>query len=249
MAMKFDNFFAGANPVKEAVTEEQVAPSLAPTRNFLPVRQYDKDGALAAFVAAPNPYLALKGKINKQAVMNFIAARRAIKSHDLTKAEQLLKGITRYETAVSGPWVLLGDIAKTKKEIDSAVAHYQKAIAVNPDNVNAYLPLALLLREQGQFIAAQNIYAQALAVWKDFPEAHLNLGVLYDLYLNDPLQAQQHMEAYQFLTDSKDEQVSNWLKEVESRTGIQPNLYIDSSITSQNREANRDKRRRDPNRA
>ena len=79
-------------------------------------------------------------------------------------------------------------------------------------------------------------YAEALSVWEDFPEAHLNLAVLYDIYLNDPLQAQQHMEAYQFLTEEKDAKTAEWLQEIQSRTGIAPNLYIGPSNTSQNDE-------------
>ena len=82
-----------------------------------------------------------------------------------------------------------------------AKSDYEEAIRINKDNVNAYLRLALAQRELGEFILAQNTYSEALAIWPDFPEAHLNLSILYDLYLNHPIRAQEHMEAYQFLTN------------------------------------------------
>jgi len=77
------------------------------------------------------------------------------------------------------------------------------------------------LRLQGKFIQSQNVYAKSLALWKDFPEAHLNLGILYDIYLNKPLAGQQHMEAFQFLSDSKKHEVTEWLSEIRTRTGVE----------------------------
>ncbi len=212
-----------------------------PTRQTLPTRQYDKEGTLIPFVATPNPYEAIKGRIHKDAVLQFIDAKKALKKGDLKTAEHLFKTVIAVDDKLSGPWVFLGDIAQQHQQSEEAFAHYQKAIAVNPLNVNAYLPLAKLLREQGRFIEAQNVYADALAQWKDFPEAHLNLAILYDIYLNDPLQAQQHMEAYQFLTNAKDKAVAKWLEELQQRTGIAPNLYIGPSNTSQIQQGEEDK--------
>ena len=203
------------------------------TRDYLPVRQYDEAGQLLPFEPKPNPYLEIKGKIDKQAVVSFIEARKAYKSKNYERAEALLRQIIETDKKLAGPWVMLGNIAEENKQSDQAIDHYLKAIQVNRLNVNAYLPLARLQREKGQFLEAQNTYAEALAVWRDFPEAHLNLAILYDLYLNDSLQAQQHMEAFQFLKGEKDAQVAEWLKEIRSRTGIEPNLYIGPSNASQ----------------
>ena len=72
----------------------------------------------------------------------------------------------------------------------------------------------------GEFNVAQNTLALALQIWPDFPEAHLNLSILYDLYLNDPKSAQQHMEAYVFLNGNKNAQSEQWLAEIQGRTGI-----------------------------
>lgn len=224
----------GLTPTKDqAPSEASATLTLQPTKQYLPMRRYDNDGAVVPFEATPNPYLNIKGRIDKEAVVKFIEARRAYKSKNFDKAEPLLTAITEIDEHLSGPWVLLGRIAVEREQHDRAIEHFRQAIAINPLNVNAYLPLAKRQREAGDFVRAQNTYAKALAVWRDFPEAHLNLAILYDIYLNDPLQAQQHMEAYQFLTPERDEQVAQWLKEIQARTGIEPNLYIGSSSTSQ----------------
>ena len=119
---------------------------------------------------------------------------------------------------------MLGNIYEQSNQIDNALKMYDKAIQINPSNINSYLRLALLQREKGNFIAAQNTYADALSVWKDFPEAHLNLGILYDVYLNHPIRAQKHIEAYLFLTGNKNKEAIKWYEEIKSRTGL-PDTY------------------------
>lgn len=218
---------------KPQKTRPDAKPQQSVTKNYLPVRQYDKEGQVVPFIAMINPYEEIKGRIDKQVVMDYIAARKAYKSKHFDETEALLKRIIANDKNLAGPWVMLGQIALEKGEVSTAMTDFEKAITVNKLNVNAYLPLAKLYRQQGDFIKAQNTYAAALAVWKDFPEAHLNLAILYDIYLNDSLQAQQHMEAYQFLTENKDPTVAQWLEEIRSRTGIEANLYIGPSSTSQ----------------
>ncbi len=231
-----------AGQQQKAPTEvAEVKPQQSLTKSYLPVRQYDKDGNLIPFLAAINPYEQQKGRIDKEVVMDFIEARKAFKRKDYKECTARLEHIIEKDKSLAGPWVMLGNIALAQDDSEAAMAYFKKAISTNKLNVNAYLPLAKLQREKGEFILAQNTYAAALAVWKDFPEAHLNLGILYDLYLNDPLQAQQHLEAYQFLTGYKDEKVAEWLEEIRSRTGIAPNLYIGPSNTSQIQKTTDDK--------
>ena len=121
----------------------------------------------------------------------------------------------------------LGDIAEKNEDYDAAIKLYKKAISINKRNVNAYIALGLVQRKQGYFADAQKTYLDALHVWKDFPEAHLDLAILYDLYVNKPVEAQKHFEAYYFLTGSKDEKVRKWLVEVRRRTGIERS-FIDN---------------------
>jgi len=85
----------------------------------------------------------------------------------------------------------------------------------------------LVQRRQGYFSDAHNTYLEALAVWKDFPEAHLNLAILYDLYLNRAEEAQKHYEAFYFLGGEKDKEAHKWLVEVKQRTGIDTS-FIDT---------------------
>lgn len=215
--------------VKTTGADSEQAAELMATLRFVPTLEVDKEGVTKLYEAAPNPYIK-RGRIDKDSVSEFITARRAFNKGDLNTATKTLMALTESDSSLSGPWVLLGDIAMESKNTDKAVAHYQKALEVNRDNMNAWLRLAHALRVQGEFMKAQNVYAHALEQWKDCPEAHLNLAVLYDIYLNLPLRAQKHMEAYMFLTGGDDKKVAKWLIEIQTRTGVAQALPIDKSL-------------------
>lgn len=199
---------------------------LKETQAFLPQQAYDEKGQAIAYEAMENPYLQIKSKINKGSVLLFIEAKKAIRSEDYATAKQKLNVITQKDTSLSGPWVLLGNIAVEERQYNLAQSHYQKAIKITPDNINAYIALAKVQRVMGEFHVAQNTLSLVLGIWKDCPEAHLNLGILYDLYLNQPTKAQQHIEAYLFLNGYKNKQAIAWYNEIQSRTGIEKS-FID----------------------
>ncbi|MCP5325563.1 MAG: tetratricopeptide repeat protein [Oceanospirillaceae bacterium] len=208
---------------------QQVIPDKVPLREtsqYLPQQAYDEQGLKVPYVAEPNPYLEQTGQVAKGSVLLFIEAKKLIAAKDFKTAEQKLSVIADKDKTLAGPLVLLGDIAMQKQEFSAAQDYYQRAIEVNQKNVNAYLGLAEAQRRLGKFTFAQNTYEHALNIWKDFPEAHLNLGILYDLYLNQPAKAQAHYEAYLYLTSYKQSKASEWFAEIKQRTGFNGS-YID----------------------
>ncbi|UXD86357.1 tetratricopeptide repeat protein [Thalassolituus hydrocarboniclasticus] len=201
--------------------------TLTQTVQYLPKQGYDEKGQKIPYVPAENPYLKQTGTISKGSVLLFIEAKKALAADDEKTAVQKLKVIVEKDPSLAGPLVMLGDISMTNDRPAEAEAYYQQALGINAQNVNAWLGLGEAQRHQGKFIVAQNTYAKALQQWPDFPEAHLNLAVLYDLYLNIPQQAQAHYEAYLFLTNKKTHAASDWYEEVQSRTGISTS-FIDA---------------------
>ncbi len=200
---------------------------------YIPRRSIDEEtGMLIPYTAMPNPYTQQKGRIKPQSVKRFVAARRAFQDGRYSQAKQQLDQLLEGDQTLSGPWILLGDIAQKEKKLDQAMKNYARAIEVNSANVNAYLRLAKLQRKQGLFLQAQNTYAKALSEWKDFPEAHLNLAILYDLYLNKSLLAQKHLEAYQFLTYGENLKAGKWLSEIQQRTGKPTTLHVEERKAS-----------------
>ena len=202
------------------------------TLDYIPQLKKDKKGKLIPYKASLNPYLKKKGAIEKTTIELFIQAKRAYDMDDYDSSEHFLNKLLDVNKNLSGPWVLLGDIALKRNKATLAKEQFSRAITVNENNVNAYIRLAKAERMLGNFAQAKNTYTAVLKVWKDFPEAHLNLGVLYDLYLNDNIKAQKHIEAYQFLTDGRNQDVAAWLLEIQSRTGMAIELNVQQDTGS-----------------
>ena len=191
------------------------------TTQYLPIQdQKDQTGNLLPYEESKNPYLLNKSQVSKGSVLLFLEAKKALKAGNTKLAEQKLRVITKNEKKLSGPWVMLAEIAMKKDDRKQAISHLNQAIKLNPQNVNAYIALASIQRLQGEFREAQNTLARSLALWPDFPEAHYNLGILYDTYLNEEIKAQKHLEAYLFLNKGNDHDALLWYVDLVDRTGV-----------------------------
>ena len=79
--------------------------------------------------------------------------------------------------------------------------------------------LGLVYRRLGRFKEAEAAYMQALTADPAYAPAYLNLGVLCDLFLQDPQRALQSFEKYQELSGNSDKRVATWIAELKGRLG------------------------------
>jgi tetratricopeptide (TPR) repeat protein len=98
-------------------------------------------------------------------------------------------------------------------------AALEAAVAAAPDDCAARTALALRLRHDGAFADAETHYLACLAARPDFAPAQLNLGILYELYLNRPADALEAYRRYQALTGAPDPRVAGWMQNIERRQG------------------------------
>ncbi len=133
------------------------------------------------------------------------------------QAEQLLQALALANPGLSGVALNLGIVYRSKGELEKATEQFNRAIQINPKNLDAYNQLAILKREAGQFSAAENLYKQALHVWPYHRDSHRNIAILYELYLGQPEQALPHYIAYQQLSSEPDKQVASWIADLQRR--------------------------------
>jgi len=89
-------------------------------------------------------------------------------------------------------------------EYEEAIAHYEKALIIDPHFLKALNNIGVLLKLRGRFDEAKSYYFQALSLKPDFAEAHNNLGNIF-LIESDFSEALRHfLEAVKIKHDYTD---------------------------------------------
>jgi cellulose synthase operon protein C len=156
----------------------------------------------------------------------FPLEEQSIKIHELNTV-RTVDGI--YDDSVRQSFAALAELnparfGKTElsdKEFPGAGSEdaLRKVLAQVPDNADAWNELGIVLRQAGKFADARAAYDKALAANANHAGAHRNLGVLLDLYLNDPAAALPEFLNYKQLS-GQEKPVSGWIAELRARTGI-----------------------------
>ena len=81
----------------------------------------------------------------------------------------------------------------------------------------------MLYRESGDHARAEQAYRRALAAQPQYAPAQLNLGILYDLYLQRPHDAVAAYRSYRE-AGGGDLIVEAWIREIEGRHGTRTAL-------------------------
>lgn len=164
-----------------------------------------------------NPYLMDRQPVANQAQLEFDQAVADMRAKRWSQAVASLTQLVDEYPELSGPWLNLGISYVAIEQPAQADAAFQQAIEVNPKNLNAYNRLAALKRRAGDFSTAEALYLKALSIWPDHANSHLNLGVLYDVYMGKFEQAAIQYQAYQALQDEPNRRVAGWLMDLERR--------------------------------
>lgn len=166
-------------------------------------------GQTASKPAAPKPVD--KGDPDAR----FKAALDLMKQGQNDEAEKALTDLVKDFPQYSGPLTELGMIYVKSKRMDLAAAAFAKAVAANSQNAVAYNWQGILFREANNYGRAEQSYKQALSINSDYANAHLNLGILYDVYLKRPDDALAQYKEYQRLGGADDLRVLVWVADLE----------------------------------
>jgi tetratricopeptide (TPR) repeat protein len=157
--------------------------------------------------------------VDKKSLALFDDSVQAMEAERWQDAEVLLMELTTREPRLPGPWVNLGIAQSELGNDEAAEASLRRALEIDPNNCAAYTELGLLRRRAGDFLAAEANYLACVQRVPDFREAHLNLGVLYELYLGRLPEALDAYRAYLALLDGEDARVEGWVSNLERRLG------------------------------
>lgn len=151
-----------------------------------------------------------KDKLSKEVVQKYGYALQLMGAGNDDAAMKMLTDVSKLNDSLSGPYVNRGLIYLKQGEQEKAESSFRDAIGRNSENVTALNQLGILLREKKDFDGARQKYEAALGIDENHPNAHLNLGILCDIYLQDKECAMQHYQAYNKL-NTGDEKINNWI--------------------------------------
>ena len=96
---------------------------------------------------------------------------------------------------------------------------YQQAIAVDPEDAEAYARLGKVHQASGMYERAKDAYLIALQRDAAASGIHYALGILYDSHLREPQKALEHYRAY-LEHGGADARVKLWMRDIEEK--LQP---------------------------
>lgn len=160
--------------------------------------------------------------IPERATQEFAQAVALLQAGKLTDAELELKQLTLAYPEYPGPYINLGVLYERAGRYPEAEQALQAATQKGMPSAVTYTELGIVLRQLGRFKEAESAYGEALKIDPNYAPAHLNLGVLCDLYLQQPQRALEAFERYMELSGNSDKRVANWIAELKGRVGSNP---------------------------
>lgn len=164
--------------------------------------------------AAAAPVQDQPGKIVK---VQFEQAIAFMQSGQDKEASALFANITKLDPQLASPHTNLGILFYRAGKLKAAEAAFKQALQLDAKDYVAANYLGMLYRGEGRFSDAEASYKQALAAKPDYGYAHLNLAILYDLYLDNLPQALDHYRQYQHLNGDADKRLVGWLADLRQR--------------------------------
>jgi Flp pilus assembly protein TadD len=155
--------------------------------------------------------------VNAESRQMYQQALTALGAGRYPEAERALLAVIRREPELAGPRANLGILYARTGHSAQAFESLKQAIRLNPDRAAYYNELGMVSRREGRFDEARRYYAKALDLDPSYAYAHLNIGILYDLYLQDAAKAMQHYQRYRELAPGEAGTVTKWIADLQQR--------------------------------
>lgn len=156
-------------------------------------------------------------KVDPKITVAYEMALISMRAGNTSKAESQFNKLINDYPEYSGPHNNLGILYYREDKIDKATKAFENALKINPDSVVSLNYLGIISRGKGDFKQAQSYYEKALQADPDYAYAHLNYGILLELYMGKLPEALNHYKRYQELTEEEDKKVKGWIVDLGRR--------------------------------
>ena len=131
------------------------------------------------------------------------------------------QGLTQEYSQFPGCWSNLGIAQFENQSYEDSVKSFDQALSIDSSFCPALKMKALAEREAGHFKKSEETYLSALQCAPGDADVHYNLGILYDLYMQDLAKALEHYQQAAALMSQTDETLAMWITDLERRNAEQ----------------------------
>ena len=136
----------------------------------------------------------------------------ALSVRDYDKAESIFIIFVKKHPKLSGAYINLALIAFRQEDYPKADWLNGIAIDLNPGQAYAYNLRAQIHIKKGELQKARRNYLRAIELKPGYANAHYNLALLYDIFLQEIALAIDHYSIYLSLLEKEDKKTRNWVK-------------------------------------
>lgn len=174
-------------------------------------------GCATAPAPEPEPRAAPEATVDPALEQAFEAGLAQLRGEDFAAAITTFQGIIEENDALAAVHANLGIALARGGDPEAGRAALERAAELAPQQPVVLNQLGVLYRRAGRFQDAAEAYRKALAADPDYADAHVNLGMLCELYIHDLECALQHYRRYQDLASEADPEVELWIADVTRR--------------------------------
>ena len=154
--------------------------------------------------------------MDAQSREEFDRAVKLLNDGNNDKAIDLLSKVIQRYPGVTAPHINIAVAYLRTGKTNIAEEHLKTALGLIPGHPVASNEYGLLLRRAGRFKEAREVYEKEVARFPEYLPVHKNLGILLDLYMDDPQDALHEFTTY--LTSApSDSEVKAWITELRVR--------------------------------
>lgn len=207
---------AGLMPARYGKTEiiSDYIVSIAPAAPPAPVAPAPEAAPVSTTAAAAVPAPPI---VDPAIELPLQAAGKLVSEERLDDAAAVWTQLAASAPAQAAPLYNLGVLAMRRGQWPQALEQLEAAQARAGGDAGVQDALGITYRNLGRFRDSEAAYRASLQAAPDRAASHRNIGVLLDLYLQQPAEALPHFERYMALSETPDKQVSGWIAELKQR--------------------------------
>jgi len=142
-----------------------------------------------------------------------------LNNNENSRAEQIFNDFLADKPDLAGPYTNLALIQFKKKNYDQSLELVNQALLRNPEQAQAYQLRGQIFLTRKKIHDAKKDYVKAIELKPDYINAHYNLALLYDIYLQEIALAIKHYETYLSLIKKPDEATREWVNHLKGILG------------------------------